>query len=329
VRSRAERLVGTTGVSAVLRRVPAWRGVLVLAYHRIGDHRGSPYDPNLFSATPEAFARQLDLLAEHAEIVPPSAVAGLAGARGRHVAITFDDGYRDNHEHALPALEARGLPAAFFVPTGFVDAPRVAWWDEIAWMAGHATADAVPAGPWLDAPVALGDAPAAAERLTARFKELPAADTDAYLEFLAAATGAGRAPAEGGAELWMTWDQVRDLHRRGMEVGGHTVDHPVLARLEPEGQRTQVDGCLGRLNDELGEPVTLFSYPVGTDGAYDDESRRCLDRAGVHTAFALAGGYVRRGAVDPLALPRTSIHHTMSDAQVRARVQLPSVFARW
>jgi peptidoglycan/xylan/chitin deacetylase (PgdA/CDA1 family) len=114
-----------------------------------------------------------------------------------------------------------------------------------------------------------------------------------------------------------------------MEIGGHTVDHPVLARLAPEAQRRQVDGCIRRLEEEIGERVTLFSYPVGTPDAFGEETRRCVRQAGIEAAFALAGGYARRGRADPLAIPRTSIHHSMSDAQVQARVALPRVYARW
>jgi peptidoglycan/xylan/chitin deacetylase (PgdA/CDA1 family) len=325
---RRDRLFQSSGLGSLLSRIPVWQGVLVLGYHRIGDPRASPYDRDLYSTTPDGFARQLDLLARHAEIVPPSAVPELLRRRGRHVAITFDDGYRDNFEHALPALQARGLPAAFFLPTGFLDAPRVAWWDEIAWMAGRATAPSVPADRWLGAPVDLSKHDAAAA-LTARFKQLPGDETAAYLDHLADATGAGRAPRDAAAELWMSWDMVRELRARGMEIGGHTVDHPVLARLAPEAQRRQVDGCVRRLEEEIGERVTLFSYPVGTPDAFGDETRRCVRQAGIEAAFALAGGYARRGRADPLAVPRTSIHHSMSDAQVQARVALPSVYARW
>ncbi len=58
----------------------------------------------------------------------------LAAKRGRYGMITFDDGYRDNHATALPILKREGVTATFFVATGFIDAPRLPWWDEIAWM---------------------------------------------------------------------------------------------------------------------------------------------------------------------------------------------------
>lgn len=329
MRSRRERVLRRSVAAALVRRLPTWNGVLVLGYHRIGDHRRSPYDPDLYSATPEGFGAQLDLLAAAAEIVPPGAVAELSGARGRRVAITFDDGYRDNHEHALPALEARGIPAAFFIPTGFIDRPRIAWWDEIAWMATHATAASVPAGRWLPAPVALADGRAAAASLVAAYKRMPAAEWDPFLDHVADTTGAGRASPAAAADVWMTWDMVRDMRARGMEIGGHTVDHPILARLDREEQQRQIEGCLRRLAEELGERPTLFTYPVGGADAFDRHSRDILAREGVRAAFALAGGHVRLPAADRLALPRAAIHHALSDWQVLARVGYPPRFARW
>jgi peptidoglycan/xylan/chitin deacetylase (PgdA/CDA1 family) len=329
VESRRERVLRRSGAAALLRRLPSWRGVLVLGYHRIGDPRTALHDPNLYSATEEDFGLQLDLLADNVEVVAPSRVASLAGRRGRHVALTFDDGYRDNHELALPALEARGMTAAFFLPTGYLDRPRIAWWDEIAWMVRRSSAEAVPAGRWLDVAVPLGNEVEAVVALTNRYKRILAVECEDYLDFLGQATGTGRAPAGEGASDWITWDMARDIRARGMEVGGHSIDHPVLARLDERGQEREVAGCLERLRDELGEPVTLFSYPVGTPGAFDDVTKGCLRRSGITAAFALAGGHVSRRSRDALALPRTAVHHTTTQVRLAAQLTAPALYARW
>ena len=55
--------------------------------------------------------------------------------------ITFDDGYVDNYELAFPVLKANDAKGVFFVATGFIDEPRLAWWDEIAWMIRSSTPD--------------------------------------------------------------------------------------------------------------------------------------------------------------------------------------------
>jgi hypothetical protein len=170
VRSRHGRLATAlrrTGLGAALRRAGAWRGLLVLTYHRIGDPAESPLDRNLFSATAEEFARQVCHLARECEVIGLDDVPAALRARGgRRVLVTFDDGYRDNFELAFPLLRAAGMPAAFFLATGFLDRPRLSWWDELAWMG--AGSDAVDA-----------------------YKRLPASDGEAFLDRAGERTGRG------------------------------------------------------------------------------------------------------------------------------------------
>lgn len=320
-----------TGLGAVLTRVPTWRGVLVLTYHRIGTPQEGVYDPSLWSATQEQLDVQSRYLARHADVVSGDDLpAALARRHGRRVALTFDDGYRDNHELAFPVLRAHGLPATFFVATGFLDRPRVAWWDEISWMVRTSPRDGIGAGEWLPAGVSFGDddRTAPAQLLVRRYWSLPDKSTHDYLEWLARECQTGRADPEAAASTWMTWPMVRELRAGGMTVGAHTVDHPVLARLSAAGQAREVGGSVARLREQLGEPVSLFAYPVGARGTYDDTTRACLREAGIKHAFTFWGGHRRPGGQDPFDIPRTWVGPGVSAARFRARVALPQLFAR-
>jgi len=221
---RADALAGAldrTGLGALLRRVPAWRGVLVLTYHRVGRPTGVHDHPGLFSATEEQLDEQLRFLARNVEVVSGDELPdALTQRRGRRVALTFDDGYRDNYELAYPALRAHGLPATFFLATGFIDRPRVAWWDEISWMARSSPRDVIEADGWLAAPVPLGgDRQAADWTLVKRYWSLPQARTEAYLEWLAEACATGRADPAAAASTWMTWEMVHEMRAGGMTFG--------------------------------------------------------------------------------------------------------------
>jgi peptidoglycan/xylan/chitin deacetylase (PgdA/CDA1 family) len=97
---------------------PRVQRVVVLCYHSVHPSKG------LASATPGAFERQLEWLAEHCEIVPFAGISTRSSSPNGGkpiVAVTFDDGYEDNYSVALPILQARGVPATFFVTTGLVD----------------------------------------------------------------------------------------------------------------------------------------------------------------------------------------------------------------
>jgi peptidoglycan/xylan/chitin deacetylase (PgdA/CDA1 family) len=321
-------VLDASGAARLLRKRP-WHGVVVMNYHRIGDGSRSSFDRNAFTTTAEAFDEQVAFAARNFDLVTPDELVEAArGGRGRHAMITFDDGYRDNYEVALPILRSHGARATFFVATGFVDEPRRPWWDEIAWMARTATAAAVPAGGWLERDVGLGDGDRveAITTLTDRYKSLPGEYAEAYLEFLAKATGAGR--CEEGAEEWMTWDMVRGLRRAGMSVGAHTVTHPVLANHPAERQRDEIAFSKRRLERELGEPVTAFSYPEGTPSAFDARTRAIVHELGFELAFSFYGGYRRFADWDPFDVRRATVSAVTPPSLFRAMLTVPGVFVR-
>jgi peptidoglycan/xylan/chitin deacetylase (PgdA/CDA1 family) len=321
-------MLDRSGAGRLLLRRP-WHGVVVINYHRIGEPGDSPFDRNAWTTTAEAFDEQVAFAARNLDLVTPDELVEAArSGRGRHAMITFDDGYRDNHDVALPILRSHGAPAAFFVATGFVDDPRRPWWDEIAWMARTATAGSVPAGEWLgeDVPLGDGDRLEAITTLTDRYKTLPGERAEAYLEYLAEATGAGR--CSGGADEWMTWDMVRALRRAGMSVGAHTVTHPVLANHPAERQHHEIAGSKRRLEEELGEPVTAFSYPEGTPAAFDARTRAIVHALGFELAFSFYGGHRRFADWDPYDVRRATVSAATPFTLFQAMLTTPEVFTR-
>jgi peptidoglycan/xylan/chitin deacetylase (PgdA/CDA1 family) len=302
---RAATALRRTGLETALRRVGAWRGLLVLNYHRIGDPGSSGLDRDLFSTTVEEFERQVVHLARSCEVIGlDDVLAALRARRGRRVLVTFDDGYRDNFELAFPVLRAAGVPATFFLATGFLDRPRLSWWDELAWMGAGVEA-------------------------VAAYKRLPAFEGDAFLNRMGERTGRGRAGADAADGTWMTWDMAREMRDTGMAFGGHTVDHPVLARLPADRQEQEIRGCAQRLAEELAITMHAFSYPVGSPDAFDETTKSLVREAGCDVAFGFAGGYARPGATDPLAIPRMTVGRWLSTDEMRGATALPQVFARW
>jgi peptidoglycan/xylan/chitin deacetylase (PgdA/CDA1 family) len=317
-RDRAAALLAAPGISAVARRLPRWRGVLTLNYHRVGDWAGQPWDRTLWSATAEAFDAQLAVLARDAEVIAPDDVSAAlrSGRRGRRVLITFDDGYRDNRAIAFPLLRRHGLPATFFLATGFLDRPHVAWWDELAWMVRRGGGDP-------------GAHDARIAGLCERYKALPAERAAALLDEVAAQTGAGRCGAAEAEGMWMTWDHARELRDGGMRIGGHTVTHPLLSRVSVERQREEIAGCARRLADELGEPMRWFAYPVGSRDAFTPATQELLAAQGVELAFSFYGGFGRFVGWQALDVPRVHVGPHYRPQLVFAALVAPRLFARW
>jgi peptidoglycan/xylan/chitin deacetylase (PgdA/CDA1 family) len=329
-RHLAAKVLDVTGVGSALRRLPAWRGLLILNYHRIGFPHGAELDRNLWSATPDAFDAQMQALQRNCDVIGLADLDhALRNRRARAAMITFDDGYVDNYTIAFGILKHHGLPATFFLTTGFLDRRLVPWWDEIAWMVRNAGADELPAGHWLDHPLRTDPAhrEAAIVRLLKIYKQLNDSQTGPFLEFLAEGLRSGRCPPEVGGELWMTWDMAREMRAAGMTIGGHSVTHPVLARLSPERQDFEVGECRRRLVAELGEPIDAFSYPVGGGASFDATTKRAVERHGYRWGFTYLGGYLRPERFDRFALRRSAIETDIDQTLFHAMLALPQVFA--
>ena len=322
----AARVLSYTGLGRLLATLMPPQGILILNYHRIGDGRESPYDRELWSADEEAFDAQMACLARHCDVISPGDIDTVAGRRGRHVLVTFDDGYIDNYHAAFPILRARGVPATFFISTGFIDRPRLPWWDEIAWRVRSTAQTRLDLRPWLPVPLALGEAREdQIHAVLCAYKSLQADDAVQLMARLRETTG--QATPERVDGLWMDWDMIREMGAAGMTIGGHTVDHPVLARLPVERQCEEVEGCAARIRAETGRPMEYFAYPVGSPWAFDADTRACMEAAGVRRAFSYYGGHARADS-PRFDTPRMAVEPTVALPDLGAMLWLPQLFAR-
>jgi peptidoglycan/xylan/chitin deacetylase (PgdA/CDA1 family) len=242
VRLGVKRLVGqgifASGLDAVLLRDAA----TVVAFHRV--HDGADPSDSLTVSVP-TFERYCRYFQRHFRVVPlRELVDTLRAGRsaGRELAITFDDGYRDNFEHAAPVLGRLSLPATFFVVTGWIGTDVVPFWDE----------------------------------------------------------------QRGVCHPWMTWDDVRALHRRGFEIGVHTRTHVDLGKVSGREARVEILGARLELQRQLGAPATSFAYPFGRPEHLTEANRQLVAAAGFRCCCSGFGGVNARGA-DPFHLRRIPI----------------------
>lgn len=337
-RALLARTLEQTGSGSLLSKTVArWSGLLVFNYHRIGDPQGALTDQANFSATAECFAEQVRFVKKHFDLIGAGDLeTACRGEAGRAVLLTFDDGYRDNYELAFPVLKQEGGTALFFLTSGFLDDRTLAWWDEIAWMVRSASANKLHMPGVAPEPLPLNTTDEQArtiEQLLRAYKQLPSARTSSFLNELAHATEAGRAPTSVADPLWMTWDMVREMEQAGMEFGGHTVTHPVLANCSLEQQQLEIDQSKHRIEAELGRPVTTFSYPVGQPDSFSEVTKAVLQQAGYRWAFSFYGGYLpaQPGVPSPLDsfdLPRMPVSHNLPPDLFRSIARLPQLFAR-
>lgn len=276
-------------------------------------HRVLPAPDPIFPGEASAawFDSMLGWLKAWFNVLPlDEAVRRLAEGRlpSRAAAITFDDGYADNHDVALPLLRRHGLPATFFIATGFLDGGRM-WNDSVI--------EAVRRCPMpeldlngLDEAGSVGslgrhavrtpeEKRQAIEAVIGAIKYLPLSNRATLVERIGERSGA-RLPDD----LMMTSDQVRALRRYGMQIGGHTVSHPILATLDEGPARHEIAEGKRQLEEILAEPVTLFAYPNGKPAAdYAPASVALVRELGFQAAVSTAWGAAGPTS-DPFQLPR-------------------------
>ena len=273
----------------------------VLIYHRALAVPDPILSDEIDAAT---FEGHMTMLAAEFNVLPLSeACARLerGSLPARAVCVTFDDGYADNEEIALPVLQRLRLPATFFVATGY-SAGGCMFNDGVIEVVRSAAGGTHDLSRWGLGSVTLGDAASrrdAVAQLIDALKYRPCAERQHTVEAVACALSA-RLPAN----LMMTDAQILRLHRAGMEIGAHTVHHPILASVGDEEAREEIVAGKRALEAITGSPVTLFAYPNGKPGRdYDPRHVRFVKEAGYRAAVSTINGIAHRGS-DLYQLPR-------------------------
>ena len=275
-------------------------------------HRVLPQPDPLQPHEPDArrFSELLGWLKAWFTILPlaeaiPRLIDGSLPARA--AVITFDDGYADNHDVALPLLKAHGLLATFFIATGHLDGGAM-WNDRIIECVRALNADTLRLDdiPGLPATVpaqlparALAERRAAIDLLLQQLKYL---EPESRLDAVATIAARNRAQSQGN--LMMSSAQVKAMAHAGMGIGAHTVTHPILARLDEHSARSEIATSKSFLENLLGEPVPYFAYPNGKpDIDYTVRDAAIVRDAGFTAALSTAWGATRAGD-DLFQLPR-------------------------
>jgi peptidoglycan/xylan/chitin deacetylase (PgdA/CDA1 family) len=322
-----------TGILAALERLRRTPGLLVLNYHRVGDAARNQFDDATFSATTDAFRAQVGYMKRWFRTPPPDEILESV-SRGAFedptVLVTFDDGYRDNYDVAFPVLRDLGVPACFFVVTGLLDAPKLPWWDRVAYSVKQTKADAF----GLEYPERLDFDLRATARAHAIWRILRACkdarpfDEPRFFDELATRTGVDIEAERLGRTLFMSWAAVREMALAGMTIGSHTTRHAVLAALSEPAQRRELGESRDRIGHHVGSYPDMVAYPVGGPDAFTHVTKRLAREVGYRAAFCYVGGLNRSSRIDPFAIARVPVEHGESWAQFRVRLTLATIRRR-
>ena len=239
----------------------------------------------------------------------------------RPVLITFDDGHANNLRFALPVLQQEKMTAVCFVLTGELGSSGPTWFEDAYYrlMFSKGRNWRLRNGECL--PLETGEQRAAAcGRFFCLCRTLSEAEQKQELESLQSQLPAERLDRElGGRFDSLSADDIRRLSENGIEIGSHTITHPILGALKPENARCEIADSKAALERLLEKPVRAFAYPFGAPGLdFTARDEALVKESGYSLAFAGEGGFVTRSSRQ-FALPRVGIGR-MTRAQFAATV---------
>lgn len=313
-----KKRIGASGIIRLCSRVLP-TGAVILRYHSVQPDPQAVVDSIGDGITHSAalFSKQMDLIAHHYHPVSLedilTALEGGAALPARAVAITFDDGFRDNAEVAAPILNRAGVPATFYVTVGAVEVAQAPWYIRLRKAFYNSTVNQ-----WTR--------PDSGETLTLTSQDRREAGLVAACRYCARLAGDAQHAAVVAVEealqvpafapdpsLMMSWQQIKKLHGQGHIVGSHTMTHPNMAYVTKNDLFSELSESRQRLEKKLQAPVHHFSYPSPMlEPHWTAETVLAAEEAGYRTATTCTSGNVRPGD-NPLALQRMWVPFDMDE----------------
>jgi peptidoglycan/xylan/chitin deacetylase (PgdA/CDA1 family) len=234
----------------------------------------------------------MEALRRRFEVLPLEELAERARSRKlprNAVAVTFDDGYRDNYTNAFPLLRELGLPATIFLTTDALDRGGLLWHDRV-FDAFHRSRNE--------------EARASFTAELGRLRRVSPEERDRRIVSLLEELGV----EENGASGWekMSWPEAREMASQGISFGAHTVDHPILTRVSESEARRQIRESKERIEKELGSRITMFAYPNGGAADFNRSTEKLVEEEGFSLAVTTVAG-ANDESTNPFALRRTGM----------------------
>jgi peptidoglycan/xylan/chitin deacetylase (PgdA/CDA1 family) len=273
-----------------------------LYYHRVNDEQ----DPFFPAISTSLFEQEMRYVAKHHKVVSVSELLDRlqGGATEPVLAITFDDGYQDNYRNAFPILQRYGLPATIFLSTGSLDSRQPLWFEELADALKRTTREYVDLEIGFPRRFFLRTESDRLESNGEIFLLLRRMNNSERKEWFAEILRQAGVPENGERRNRMlTWDQVREMKKRAIDFGGHTVTHPFISRLTQDEVRWEISECKRRIEEELQHAVDYFAYPNGREEDFGLWNKDILRSAGYRAAMTTIWG-LNYASTDPMELRR-------------------------
>jgi peptidoglycan/xylan/chitin deacetylase (PgdA/CDA1 family) len=304
-----------TGVHRLARPFVSGAGA-ILTFHRVRPASDAAFQPNRALEITPAFLDELlsSLGASDVDIVSMDEVHERLVSRRcgrRFIALTFDDGYRDNRTYALPILKRHNVPFTTYVVPDFADGVGRMWWVTLENAVLHNDSLSIPVGgePRVFDCATLGAKEATFATLYDYIRTLPShAEVRTFVAQLAEIARVDQ--EEDCRALVMDWRELSAFAQHPLAtIGAHTMSHPILTQLDPDGALAEMTDSAAAIAAKLGTRPEHFAYPVGQPYAAGPREFALARAAGFKTAVTTRAGVLFSDHADHLvALPRISVN---------------------
>jgi len=293
-----------------------------LMYHCISDN---DYGDPFLSVTSHNFERQIRHLKKRYKIISLSALVEYVRS-GRpvsedYIAITFDDGYRDNYINAYPVLKKYGVPATIFLTTGYIGTHKLFWWDRVAGIvraiAGRNLRLDLPedAYPKEISDIIIkvssertSDTGKAINELCSLLKGISEDKKYLILDDLEKQTS-HLSRDDKDRPYPLAWEEIRQMSECGVEFGAHTITHPILSMINEERARYEISRSKTEIEERIGKEVLHFSYPNGKDEDFSDKIKEFVKEGGYVSACTTIDG-INKASGEVFSLKRIAVDNS-------------------
>jgi peptidoglycan/xylan/chitin deacetylase (PgdA/CDA1 family) len=261
-----------------------------MLYHRIC-HKEDYSSPSTIS--PVAFEGQMAYFAENYQVLPLGELLRCLTKKQslpeKTVAITFDDGYKDNYLNAYSALKKYHLPATIFLVTRSIGKGGLFWWDKVRFVVHRAEVELLDLGELGSYSLkSLRDRSRAGSAIVNQLKNVPDERKNTLIEKLTHLSGV-EVRDELGRSLILSWEEIKEMSRNGIDFGAHSATHPILTNVPLSRARWEVSQSKRDVEMMLGKEVDFFAYP---DGNFNGEIVKTVKNCGFAGAVAIGHRWV-------------------------------------
>ena len=282
--------LGLLDAYSFLRRWVLGQEAAILIYHRVGNTIEHSWSHT--SVRIEDFENQIRYLSSKCHAIPLDELSQYVQEKKplpkRAIAITFDDGYKDNYLNAYPILKRYNMPATIFLTTCHIDTGNLLWDGRVKYALMNTPLEAFELEELGTYPLHSPD-----ERKQAYFsivpklKEFQEGEKNLLIEKLVARLGVD-IPGDLGKKVGLSRDEIREMSNNGITFGAHTITHPILTKLSLEEAGKEIIGSKRRIEEEVDKPVTAFSYPNGEPADFNDDIKQILRQNGFACAVTVS-----------------------------------------